>query len=367
MNCQNCTMQNLRRGFGMEIIVMAYTRQGGERCVELTECLSDRGYQCKGYLFHKYNDIRFEKAQLEAFVDAEEIIGAAFVRKCAVIFICAVGIAVRKISGFVKSKLTDSPVVVIDDMGKFCIPLLSGHLGGANLLAEICAEITGGIPVITTATDLHGRFAVDVFAKNNGLFITDMRKAKQVSANLLEGKKIYLYVENVCLKNNPSDNAVIITDDREKAEDGGIVISAKRYGEYRHDEYRHDDICHENSSALQLIPKQITLGIGCRRGTPKERIASAVSQVLSEHKIAFQSVKKICSINLKQTEKGLTDFCKENGLPFQTFDSDTLMNVSGTFYRSEFVGSSGTLLIKKTIKDHITVAAALNVVDLWFA
>lgn len=357
---------------------MAYTRQGGERCVELTECLSDRGYQCKGYLFHKYNDIRFEKAQLEAFVDAEEIIGAAFVRKCAVIFICAVGIAVRKISGFVKSKLTDSPVVVIDDMGKFCIPLLSGHLGGANLLAEICAEITGGIPVITTATDLHGRFAVDVFAKNNGLFITDMRKAKQVSANLLEGKKIYLYVENVCLKNNPSDNAVIITDDREKAEDGGIVISAKRYGEYR-----HDDICHENSSALQLIPKQITLGIGCRRGTPKERIASAVSQVLSEHKIAFQSVKKICSINLKQTEKGLTDFCKENGLPFQTFDSDTLMNVSGTFYRSEFVGSvtgadnvcersavagsSGTLLIKKTIKDHITVAAALNVVDLWFA
>lgn len=357
---------------------MAYTRQGGERCAELTERLSDIGYQCKGYLFHKYNDIRFEKAQLEAFVDAEEIIGAAFVRKCAVIFICAVGIAVRKISGFVKSKLTDSPVVVIDDMGKFCIPLLSGHLGGANLLAEICAEITGGIPVITTATDLHGRFAVDVFAKNNGLFITDMRKAKQVSANLLEGKKIYLYVENVCLKNNPSDNAVIITDDREKAEDGGIVISAKRYGEYRHDEYRH-----ENSSALQLIPKQITLGIGCRRGTPKERIASAVSQVLSEHKIAFQSVKKICSINLKQTEKGLTDFCKENGLPFQTFDSDTLMNVSGTFHRSEFVGSvtgadnvcersavagsSGTLFIKKTIKDHITVAAALNVVDLWFA
>ena len=81
MNCQNCTMQNLRRGFGMEIIVMAYTRQGGERCAELTERLSDRGYQCKGYLFHKYNDIRFEKAQLEAFVDAEEIIGAAFVRK----------------------------------------------------------------------------------------------------------------------------------------------------------------------------------------------------------------------------------------------------------------------------------------------
>lgn len=362
---------------------MAYTRQGGERCAELIEQLSDRGHQCKGYLFHKYHDRSPKNAQLEEFADAEEIIGAAFERRCAVILICAVGIAVRKISGFVKSKLTDSPVVVIDDMGKFCIPLLSGHLGGANLLAEICAEITGGIPVITTATDLHNRFAVDMFAKNNGLHITDMSKAKQVSADLLDGKNIYLYTENVCLKNSPSDNAVIITDDKEKAEDGGIVISAGRYDEYRHDDVHQDDICRQNRSALQLIPKQVTLGIGCRRGTSKARIASAVSQVLLEHKIAFESVKKVCSIDLKQTEKGLADFCEENGLPFQTFDCEALRKVQGNFDSSEFVssvtgidnvcersavaGSNGTLLFKKTIKDHITVAAAVNMADIWFS
>ena len=346
----------------MEIIIMAYTKQGGKLCAELKKCLSDRGYQSKGYLFHKYDN-----EQLALFTEAEALIGAAFARRCAIIMICAVGIAVRKISGFVKSKVTDSPVVVIDDMGKFCIPLLSGHLGGANTLAKICAEITGGIPVITTATDLHDRFAVDVFAKNNGLYITDMDKAKQVSADLLDGKQIYLYAENVRLKNTPRDNAIIITDDKEQAENGGIIISAKILG---------------NSNALQLIPKQITLGIGCRRGIPKEQIASAVNQVLSEHEIAFASIKQICSIDLKQNETGLINFCKENGLPFQTFDSDTLMNVSGTFDHSEFVnsvtgvdnvcersavvGSGGMLFIKKTIKDHITVAAAVNMADIWF-
>ena len=342
---------------------MAYTRQGGDLCVELTERLSDLGHSCKGYLFHKY-----EKEQLEQFTDAEEIIGAAFERRCAVILICAIGIAVRKISGFVKSKQTDPPVVVIDELGKFCIPLLSGHLGGANMLAEICAKITGGIPVITTATDLHGRFAVDVFAKKNGLYITDMNQAKRISADLLDGKKIYLYTEDVCLKNNPSDNAVIVTDSREKAESGGIVISSRS--------------C-ENSNALQLIPQQITLGIGCRRGTAKEQISSAINQVLSENKIAFAAVKQVCSINLKQNEKGLTDFCNENNLFFQTFDSDTLMKLSGDFDSSAFVGSvtgadnvcersavagsNGRLIIKKTIKDHVTVAAAVSVVDVWFA
>ncbi len=341
---------------------MAYTRQGGALCVRLMEGLAEKGYTCKGYLFHKY-----ENSRLERFVNAEEVIGAAFENGSALILVCAVGIAVRKVSRFLQSKVTDPPVVVLDDMGQFCIPLLSGHLGGANALSEVCAGITGGIAVITTATDIHDRFAVDVFAKRNGLLITDMRRAKQLSADLLDGKTVYLYAENVCLKNAPRDSAVIVTDERERAEDGGIIISART--------------C-ENGSALQLIPKQVTLGIGCRRGTPKEQIAAAVHGVLLEQGIAFSSVKQVCSIDLKQQETGLIEFCRESGLLFRTFDRVALMKVQGSFGSSEFVnsvtgvdnvcersavaGSGGTLFIKKTIKEHVTVAAAVSVVDLQF-
>ena len=221
--------------------------------------------------------------------------------------------------------------------------------------------------MITTATDIHDRFAVDVFAKRNGLLITDMRRAKQVSADLLDGKTVYLYAENVCFENVPRDSAVIVTDERERAEDGGIIISART--------------C-ENGSALQLIPKQVTLGIGCRRGTPKEQIAAAVYSVLSEHEIAFSSVKQVCSIDLKRDEAGLQAFCAENGLLFRTFSSGELAGVAGSFAHSAFVeetagvdnvcersavlGSGGTLLIKKTIKEHVTVAAAVETAVLWF-
>lgn len=82
-----------------------------------------------------------------------------------VIFVGACGIAVRSIAPYIAGKKTDPAVLVIDECGKFVIALLSGHLGGANELALRCAGYLKAEPVVTTATDLHSRFAVDVFAK----------------------------------------------------------------------------------------------------------------------------------------------------------------------------------------------------------
>ena len=82
-----------------------------------------------------------------------------------VIFVGACGIAVRSIAPYIAGKKTDPAVLVIDECGKFVIALLSGHLGGANELALRCAGYLKAVPVVTTATDLHSRFAVDVFAK----------------------------------------------------------------------------------------------------------------------------------------------------------------------------------------------------------
>ena len=82
---------------------------------------------------------------------------------------------------------------MIDECGKFVISLLSGHLGGANALALEAAEILEAQPVVTTATDLHGRFAVDVFAKQNGCALFHMKAAKEVSAALLAGKTVGFY------------------------------------------------------------------------------------------------------------------------------------------------------------------------------
>lgn len=121
--------------------------------------------------------------------------GKKFADSDALIFIGATGIAVRSIAPYVASKKSDPAVLVIDECGHFVISLLSGHLGGANELALKVAEILHAVPVVTTATDLHHRFAVDVFAKKNNCSIFNMKAAKEVSAALLAGRRVGFYSE----------------------------------------------------------------------------------------------------------------------------------------------------------------------------
>ena len=112
-----------------------------------------------------------------------------------ILFVGACGIAVRSIAPYVASKKSDPAVLVIDECGKFVISLLSGHLGGANELALTASEILNAQAVVTTATDLHERFAVDIFAKKNGCDIMNMTAAKEVSAAVLAGEKVGFYSE----------------------------------------------------------------------------------------------------------------------------------------------------------------------------
>ena len=94
-----------------------------------------------------------------------------FVSGGALVFVGAVGIAVRAIAPYVDKKWKDPAVVAVDECGRFAIPLLSGHLGVANRLARAIAELCGATPVVTTATDLHGLFAVDDWARVQNLCV----------------------------------------------------------------------------------------------------------------------------------------------------------------------------------------------------
>ena len=113
----------------------------------------------------------------------------------ALLFIGACGIAVRSIAPYLQGKDKDPAVVVLDERGIFAISLLSGHLGGANELTAVLANLTGAIPVITTATDINGRFAVDVFAKKQNLWISDLKAAKAVSAAVLDEEPVGFFSE----------------------------------------------------------------------------------------------------------------------------------------------------------------------------
>ena len=142
--------------------------------------------------------------------DLSEICREAFEKREALIFIGAAGIAVRSVAPYVKDKLTDPPVIVIDESGRHVIPVLSGHVGGANELALKIAAVIGAEPVLTTATDVSGAFSVDLFAGENGLRILNREGIAKVSSSALEGKAV-----TICIKDYPPQDKVdvLITDE----------------------------------------------------------------------------------------------------------------------------------------------------------
>ena len=163
----------------MRLELTAFTRRGAALAARLAEELTRRGHQAA--------------CTRGAGESAADWTAQAFGRAQGLIFVGAAGIAVRSIAPHLRHKSTDPAVVVVDERGQFAIPILSGHLGGANDLAREIAALLGGQAVITTATDVNGAFAVDQWARAQGLAVCNPEKIVDVSSALLEGKAVSLW------------------------------------------------------------------------------------------------------------------------------------------------------------------------------
>lgn len=269
------------------------------------------------------------------------------------IFIGACGIAVRSIAPYIADKFSDPAVIVVDEFGKVVIPLLSGHIGGANQLTIEIASFLGGIPAISTATDLNHRISIDLWAKKYHLRLSDRILAKEVSASVLEGNDIHLTSDFPISFSLP-----------EGMKDYGEGIPVK--------------ITKKNKpkNILRLIPPILYLGIGCRRGKTENEIHSVVSTVLDKAELDEKAIVAVASIDLKKDEIGLIDYCNLRNIPFLTYSANELNEMTGQFTPSDFVtqitgvdnicersaitaiAGNGTLIVKKQSNNGITVAVA---------
>ena len=156
----------------MKLAVISFTERGSRLNRSVSELLRREGIDVESTALAKYA----ESSGLPPLSGSlHDWTGRMFGSRDALLFIGACGIAVRSIAPYLQGKDKDPAVVVLDERGIFAISLLSGHLGGANELTAVLANLTGAIPVITTATDINGRFAVDVFAKKQNLWISDLK------------------------------------------------------------------------------------------------------------------------------------------------------------------------------------------------
>lgn len=291
-----------------------------------------------------------------------------FVSGGALVFVGAVGIAVRAIAPYVDKKWKDPAVVAVDECGRFAIPLLSGHLGGANRLARAIAELCGATPVVTTATDLHGLFAVDDWARTQNLRVVEPERIRTVSAKVLAGGTLHLY-SRFPIEGTPPAEVELLS-----APPAGEESSAPS-GESSPPPDVFLSVHRENGEALHLAPRAVVLGVGCRRGISRESIEDAFAAFLAESGLLPQSVRAVASIDLKKDEEGLLAFCRAHGWPLETCSAQELNETPGGFTPSPFVQSvtgtdnvcersaaavsGGKILHRKRSLGGVTMAAAL--------
>lgn len=330
----------------MIVSVFAYSRRGCQTARTILECLEQE--ETEAYTMERFREPGF----LPLGKPARDFYGARFQADDAMIFVGACGIAVREIAPHVHDKRTDPAVLCVDELGQYVIPLLSGHIGGANALAARLAGRLHAQAVITTATDINKKFSVDAWAARNGCAISSMALAKAVSAEILE-HEIPLCSEFAIKTPLPSG----VTAGTEG--DLGIALTWKRTGPF--------------ARTLRLIPKVLHLGIGCRRGTEQSAIEAAVQSVLNEYQIDERAVKCAASIDLKAEEQGLLAFCAQHRWPAAFYTAEELRQVEGEFTPSAFVKSvtgvenvcersallgAERLIVKKTACNGVTVAVA---------
>lgn len=237
-----------------------------------------------------------------------ETIADTFNRYSVHIFIMATGIVIRMIDGKLKSKDVDPAVLVIDEEANFVISLLSGHLGGANNECERVAAAVNALPVITTATDVSGKIAVDMISKKIKGKLADLKAAGRVTSLIVNEEKISLHLPKNIVDVNESSSGAIIISNRKTIE------------------------------VSKVIPQNIILGIGCRRGISKEKIIEKINYVMDKQNLEMSSIRKIASAWVKSDEAGLLEAVEELKIPVEFISKEDILTVEHLVEeKSEFV------------------------------
>lgn len=216
------------------------------------------------------------------------------------VFIGALGICVRSIAPIIRSKYADPAVVCIDSTGRFVIPVLSGHVGGANELARRLAGITGGEAVVTTQSDNMGLWALDTLAQRFG-WQTDATPAQM-------NRAVFSFV-----RQQPAALLLEVRDRGTEELERTLPPHVKLFYQWEQipreefallilvSPYLHD-LSDWHGPVLRFYPPVWHVGVGCRRQCAVEGVAEAMERVMRAHGLAPQSIATYGTIELKQEE-----------------------------------------------------------------
>ena len=258
----------------------------------------------------------------------------------AFIFIGAMGICVRTIAPLVEDKHTDPAVLCIDSTGANIIPVLSGHVGGANRFAQALADRIGARAIITTQSDLAGLWALDCLDQQFGWYKLAGYDENKVIYAFVNRRPVALilgvrdegtdYLESTC-----PDHVVIFEEDEWRPElavdyEAMVVVS-----------FRSHDFM-SNLPTIFYIPRVLSVGIGlAHQAEPAKIIWSEIYGDLSGHqRLLTKAIREFATIDLKADEPVVKLLQEEEGYPV-------------TFYTAEQLAAVSVPTPSQTVADHV--------------
>ena len=299
----------------MKYAVISVSKEGAQLGAKVRRALGGNGT-----LYERYGSESGEDAIY--FNRTVALTADIFSQYDRILYIMATGIVIRAIAPHVVSKASDPAIVCMDECGMHCISLLSGHLGGANQWTRVIAEAIGADPVITTATDVHKRHAPDDVARELMMRVEPLGALKPVNSVIAAGGACPWFLDKTTDGAEEIEKILrakeISVEDAENISKGNyeacVIISERNI--------------RSKKPFVWLRPKNVYVGIGCKRGTAEELIKDAFYRALETAGIHIYQVASLASVDLKADEKGLLDFAQHMNVPIHFYKSEELKRIS---------------------------------------
>ena len=231
-----------------------------------------------------------------------------------------VGAAVRLVAPRLRDKHLDPAVVCVDDAGRFAVSLLSGHLGGADRLAQEVARALGAEAVVTSASQVMGTLAVDLLGQELGWQIeAGPGQVTRASAAMVNGEPVAVYQEageaGWWPPGEPLPSNVTVYTSRESLAVGSwnaaLVVTDRADAGL--------PVAETGRAVVYYRPRTLVAGMGCRRGVPVEELDRLLVDTFGSQGLAPASLRCIATADLKQDERGLLDLAGKYGVPLQCY------------------------------------------------
>lgn len=374
----------------MKLAIISFTENG----IKLSKTVAKRLSRRKVTLYTKCSRYTAEDLKVQRVKESLQVWTAQRMAEGdALLFIGACGVAVRAIAPNLTDKLHDVPVLVMDEEGQYVIPILSGHVGGANELAREFADLMDARPVITTATDVQKKFAVDLFAKRNHLEIMNKDGIAKVSAKALAGEQLTIAIRakniecyhpkfcEVCEEDFTEAENQLLREASMHKQDQEVCgveppLRLVPYVKNQQIDIVVSEMPDNKNALIWLRPKRYVVGMGCRKNKASEELLAFYQETLEQAMVEPGEVYALASIDKKKDEPGLLAISERMRIPFFTYTAEELNRVGACVHSSEFVkaqvgvdnvceraafagcGVSGWLIYEKHAFDGMTIAIA---------